>query len=503
MGRIFINEISRLKKEEILVWYFTLVRALHVTWEVTGFIESIQLTLGGVLLLIITLLIRRNDIILSNGLAWVAHCYFPLALLATYILYNERSLWSFLVAVGIYAVSTYMAHTEWKIKPLLYGTFTTLFMTVTVTLENFHYNDKVHYAFLITSLLMVIFWLTTNLFYKRRTSYYLVPFSILGIGSFLMVDPYGWFTFVLTISYAVGLLIFLHRVKWDLFNSLLLLLILMGTIQLLGMTDIEEVYKILLVACIGTGLLISGRLLNTSIYKVQDRRLKLIDSYTLFSFIFFGYMYTFQHELIWMKALPGILISAGLWIQRKRVPTSWFKFVVFLSGGLLLQPYYAVVNEIILSPIWKQEVYVLPWIIIVVFLRRCMQGSYKKIINQIQWAVLLIVSLLLIKDGLESSTIYDALILGSLSLLSMLTGIFKRIKSYFFIGAGVLLLNVFLQTRPFWGNLPWWGYLLVTGSILIFVPSYNEWHKQKTAKRKSTILTLFKEKIVKKMERWD
>ncbi|WP_221567017.1 DUF2157 domain-containing protein [Alkalihalobacillus sp. TS-13] len=486
-----------------LVWYFTLVRASHLTLEFTSFTESIQLTLGGVFLLVITVLTRKNEIILSNGLAWVAHCYIPFALLSTYIHYNERSLWSFLVAVGIYAVSTYMAHTEWKIKPLLYGTFTTLFMTVFVILETFQYEDKVPYAFLFTSLLIVIFWESTNKFYKRRTSYYLVPFSILGVGSFLIVDPYGWLTFIFTVIYSVGLLIFLHKVKWDLFASLPLLLILIGTGRFLEMSDMEASFKILLAAGIGICLLLSGQFIYKSIYKIEDGRLKQFDSYTIVAFIFFGFLYTLHHDLIWLKALPGILISIGLWIQRPRVPTSWFRFVIFLSGAYLLQPYYALVNAIILPPLWKQEIYVLPLIILVVFLRRCMEGRYKKITSQIQWAVLLIVSVLLIKDGLESSTIYDALILGSLSLLSMLTGMFKRIKSYFFIGAGVLLLNVILQTRPFWGNLPWWGYLLITGSLLIFVASYNEWHKQKTSKGKSTILTVFKEKIIKKIARWD
>ncbi|MCF6410088.1 DUF2157 domain-containing protein [Pseudalkalibacillus salsuginis] len=487
----------------ILVWYFTLVCASHLTLDYTSFMESIQLTLGGVFLLMITVLIRKSDNILSNGLVWVAHCYFPFALLSTYIYYNERSLWSFIVAVGIYAVSTYMIHTEWKIKTLLYGTFTTLFMTVFVFLETFQYEDKVPYAFLFTSLLIVFFWGSTNKFYKKRTSYYLVPFSIFGIGSFLMVNPYGWLTFILTVTFSVGLLIFLHKVKWDLVASLPLLLILIGTAQFLEMSDLESSFKILLAAGIAIGLLLSGQFIYKSIYKMEYGRLKQFDSYTIVAFIFFGYLYTLQHDLIGMKALPGILISIGFWIQRNRVPSSWFKFVVFLSGAYLLQPYYALVNAISLPPLWKQEIYDLPWIILVVFLRRCMEGKYKSITSQIQWAVLLIVSVLLIKDGLESSTIYDALILGSLSLLSMLTGMFKRIKSYFFIGAGVLLLNVILQTRPFWGNLPWWGYLLITGSLLIFVASYNEWHKQKTSKGKLTILTLFKEKVIKKIARWD
>lgn len=108
--------------------------------------------------------------------------------------------------------------------------------------------------------------------------------------------------------------------------------------------------------------------------------------------------------------------------------------------------------------------------------------------------VLILVSILLVQDGLASSTVYDALILGSLSLISILAGMFLKVKSYFFVGTGVLLLNVLLQTRPYWGNLPWWAYLLIAGSILITVASYNEWHKQKKEKGERTLLNGIKEK---------
>src|SRR5699024_11374375 len=58
-------------------------------------------------------------------------------------------------------------------------------------------------------------------------------------------------------------------------------------------------------------------------------------------------------------------------------------------------------------------------------------------------------------------------------------------KSFFFVGAGVLLLNVFLQTRPFWGALPWWAYLLIAGALLITVASYNERSEEHTSELQS------------------
>jgi hypothetical protein len=85
----------------------------------------------------------------------------------------------------------------------------------------------------------------------------------------------------------------------------------------------------------------------------------------------------------------------------------------------------------------------------------------------------------------------------------MLSGMYWQIKSYFFTGSGVLLLNLFLQTRPYWGHMPWWGYLLVAGFILIIVASSNEWHKQKTLKGESTFITVLKTKVVNKIKKWN
>ena len=105
--------------------------------------------------------------------------------------------------------------------------------------------------------------------------------------------------------------------------------------------------------------------------------------------------------------------------------------------------------------------------------------------------------------GLMSNTVYDAIILGPLSLSSMLGSMFFKQKSFFFVGAGVLLLNLLLQTKTYWGALPWWVYLLIVGSILIMVASYNEWHKQKTAEDKETLATLVHKKIIQRIGKWE
>lgn len=137
-------------------------------------------------------------------------------------------------------------------------------------------------------------------------------------------------------------------------------------------------------------------------------------------------------------------------------------------------------------------------IVLVIYLQVILKGRYEKSTSGILWAVLSIVSFILVLDGLETTTIYDALILGTLSLASILAGLFLRVKSYFFVGFAVLLLNVLIQTKPLWDNLPWWAYLLIVGSILIVVASMNEWQKQKVAKGERNSLKELRQKLIEK-----
>lgn len=221
------------------------------------------------------------------------------------------------------------------------------------------------------------------------------------------------------------------------------------------------------------------------------------------SFFFFAISYLFTGENLVTKVLPGMMIAFGLFIQRRRLPSEWSWIPAFLAGGYLLQPYYTLLEDIQIPTLFEREFYVLPLIGLVIYLQICLRKKYSFITSRLQWGVLVVVALLLVQDGLESSTIYDAIILGSLSLLSLLVGVFLRIKAYFFVGSGVLLLNVMLQTRPYWGNLPWWAYLVMAGSILITVASLYEWHKQKNAKGETTVFVRLKEKVLHTLNQWN
>lgn len=68
-----------------------------------------------------------------------------------------------------------------------------------------------------------------------------------------------------------------------------------------------------------------------------------------------------------------------------------------------------------------------------------------------------------------------------------------RIRCYFFVGILALAFNILIQTKPFWGSLPWWAYLIISGSILIGLASFNEWQKKNEKKLLKDKLDKFKD----------
>jgi len=487
-----------------LLSYFSIIHAITLKVMFSFTLNSLIASSSTVILLMVAYLFRKKDSDISNAFAWTGHIIYPLALAFTWFAFNSDAVYSFILALFGYSASARLAMREWKISVFLYGSFTSLLLIVSTVLDKILVQHIGHYEFPITSGLILFFALLVKGEFKRRTSFYLVPFSIFGIGFMLVTYPYGWLPYLITSVYSFGILFYLHKIKWDVFGIIPLVLTFVATVEFLFLSELTWLEKLLLSGGLGILLTIVGQIVYKKLFergtRIQEIR---VDGYTVVSFFYFWYMYFFANQELWSHALPGVLIAIAIWLQRKRVPISVSVFMSILGGAYILQPYYAIITQLNIPPLWDREVRVLPFIILVIFIRQCLKDRFGDITKAVQWAVLIIVSLVLIQDGLASNTIYDAIILGSLSLLSMIAGMLLQIKSYFFVGAGVLLLNVFLQTRPYWGNMPWWVYLLIAGLILIAVASFNEWHKQKTQKGEKTFINILKEKVIEKIKKWD
>ena len=481
--------------------YFAIIYSLQIQHIELGIFDWMRFALGGFILLAISYFLLKKEAQLAKGFAWIAHIYLPFALLVSLIIYWEKSIWCFIIAIAVYWICSRKAEREWKVKLFLYSAFLSSYIVFLTGIEyviGWKYTD---YAYLLTSITAWIVWIFVKDADRRRISYFIIPFSLLGIISFMVGYPFEIQSFIMMVLYAGGLIFFLHKIRKDIIVGVPLILIFIGACWFLITGGIEASIRPILVGIFGIALTICGQLLYRQLFS-RDGKLIQIDSYSITAFLFFTVMFTVQTEALWSQAIPGLLLSSLFYLQRKRVPSMYSWLPLILTGIQLLQPYYAVIGKISVPNLVETELNVLPFVAVIIFVRVCLKAKFRKITSSIEWAILLIVSLILISDGLNSSTIYDAIILGSLSLISLLSGMFLRVKSYFFIGTGVLLLNILLQTRPFWGNLPWWAYLLIAGTILIAVASYNEWHKQKQAKGEQTIISKWKNSLMNKWKEW-
>lgn len=488
-----------------IAWFLITFNSIdEKIYDFSTAMEALLIPAGGWLLVGAAALIFRRRKELAAAYSWIAHIYIAPIMAVAFIIYGEEAILSYLITAGIYAASIFFVIQEWKVKSYLYAAFTSLFLAIHTGISYISETDSGHYAFLLTSILLAAFWKLSSPQYKQRTLYYLVPISLLGTASFLAVYPYSWLLFGITIGYAAAILVLLHIVKWELAAMAPLMMIFYGAIQIIFQARLEAYWDIAILAGFGIVFISLGRMIFPNLWEQGGGiGLKSLDAYTLVGFLFVISVALMYGETFLALIIHGLLLSAGLWIQRNRIHGIGVSLIQFAAGTYLLVPYYTAMDQLELPALLEREIYILPFVALTIFSRFIFKGKYKQITSYFQWAVLVIVSLLLIQDGLESNTVYDALILGTLSLISMLAGMWLRIKAYFFVGSGVLLLNVILQTRPFWGNLPWWGYLLIAGSVLITVASFNEWNKQKGARGEKTFIMKFKERLLIKLKSWN
>ncbi|MCS0652625.1 hypothetical protein [Cytobacillus firmus] len=477
-----------------LFTYFMILIGLPFNFT---FFNWVQFPLGAWILLGAAFYISKKDVVLARGFSWIGHIFMPFAMILTFILYREDSIWPFIATLAVYWISFKVSANEWKVKIFLYSSFMTLFMVILTGMEHIWEESYSEYAILSVSCAVLLFWMTGKTQDKQRSVYFFIPWSVIGLLAFLASYPFGVLPFIVSIIYAAGLILYMHRTKLDILGAIPLFLLYAAVLKFLFINGIAPDMKIVISAGFGMAAVFTGKMVYAKIFMG-----KKADSYTIISLLFLLTAYLFPAVSLWAEVLPGLLISAFLFLQRSRVASKYYRLPELLAGAVLLEPYYSVLRNIEIPDLFIREAYVLPWFILIIFVRKVLKGQYSKLTSKIQWGVLIAVSLLLVQDALSSNTVYDALIVGTLSLTSMLAGTFWRVKSYFFVGSGVLLLNVLLQTRPYWGNLPWWAYLLIAGSILISAASYNEWQKQKTAKGEEPLISKWKNNIVNKLKEW-
>ncbi|WP_420851777.1 hypothetical protein [Oceanobacillus jeddahense] len=409
-----------------------------------------------------------------------------------------------LVPLVVYVYTAWAREKEWEIKVALYAGFLMLIGGVPAFISYYEWMTDVSfvYAWLITGILMIAVWLAAPVVWKRRMEYFFIPYMnlVLGMGVFLSVVEEFW-QLVCFAGLVVVNVYFLHMRKWTLY----LVVPLFFSIYLWRVQGIfEESMELWLIYCIGFGILaVAGRYIFSKLYIIQKGSVQAIDWYSLMALAYLVFALNWARELdtVWLTVITQVLFASWFFLQMDRVGNRMLqKLFVTIGGVACLAPYYLVLDYYIsaIPEVLYAELQALPVLALAIILSKKTWHEYESLMRHVQTVLLIIVTVYLIADAMQSATIMDALIIGILSIVSLLAGMRYQLKSYFFVGIGTLLFNVIYQTRPYWGNLPWWAYLLIAGVLFISIASYNEWKKQqdgegKIEKKLKQMITRFKE----------
>ncbi|MCA0972483.1 hypothetical protein LCM20_17950 [Halobacillus litoralis] len=414
---------------------------------------------------------------------WVAHSIQPL--IVGLMLLNQTAaerahpvLW--IVPLAVYAFSAWQAVREWEKKLMLYAGFSTGLLSV-VTASDYYgwfgYN-LFEYSFLATSIGITALWLLVSKVWRKRVEWYIIPFSILGL--LIMISGYermSLYELGVMIAYVSLTLFFIHQRKW----SMVAFLPLLMTLPIWGRMDWSRLAFIAMLSFVFFVLLGLGRLFHQ---RMVTRNYE-VDAYSWTALVYIGYLYTFTvpDSSVWIRVLPVVFVAVWLAVCAKKWQQPYIDRAFYTGSAISVYAAYLMIiraHEAYIADVIQAEVQSLPVLGLLFLLGKRTWSEFKGVQNQVRWAVLLLLAAYLVIDAIESHTIWDAWIIGALSLISMVAGLQMRIKSYFFVGMGVLIFNVLYQTRPYWGNMPWWVYLLIAGLVLIGVASYNEWQKQRS-----------------------
>lgn len=412
---------------------------------------------------------------------------------------------TFVMPFAFYMYHTLFAGREWVKRTFLTLALTYVPVLITCLIAYYHpvWFRYVHVP-LVSTIVFALIW-AFGRSYRPRIYDYLLPFSLLGMFSLPFYLPSNWMSVDLGLGllYAVGMLVFLHRRRLSVFNILPLIMLMMflSRLHYFGIDARGYIFVYLLCFAVLTGV---GKQLHSRIWErgVTITATK-IDWYSIFALYSLLTVYTCisRSSPLWLQVLPGLLIPLFLHLQlpRTRVDFKVMKTMFWLS---LLIPYYTVLINLNISPFIVYEVYLLPAILWTIFLSKYTWKDYGQTMHRLQWGVLVIVAIIIVTNAIQSHTPEEAVKIGLLALVSILGGLHYRIKSYFLVGVTIILLNLFVQSLPMWGLIPWWVYLLLSGSLLIAVASVYEWQKQMKEKKITPIWQVKWQKLRQKFDHW-
>ncbi|SFC85558.1 hypothetical protein SAMN05443252_10754 [Bacillus sp. OV322] len=374
-------------------------------------------------------------------------------------------------------------------------------------LQNMDYFTSVTMS--VTAAIIIVLWFMFKT-WKYIIEWYLIPFLLLTNAAYIMESYTAGFPQKMKVLWTGGAAVFLAftlyllmKRKWENLASLPLLLAFIFFSNYASSLPVS--------GAIGLTLSLTAimLLLSRSRFKGVIKReasKTFVDAYRIFGWLFLLSLQVrlvssvFRHTTL--EILVACLIAAYFGIIRMwtegQMERKIYMAALFIAS---LYPYYLVMKQIPVPEILSMEVLLIPVMVISSILLRKI-FNYGKTSQLIELLIVAFVFLILVSDSIAGNTVNDAIVIGVISLASILTGFFMKYKSYFLSGGAVLLFNVYMNTKSMWGNLPWWLYLIIGGILMIAAASFLEWKKQREHTTSKELLDKNKMKIKNWFSKW-
>jgi hypothetical protein len=465
---------------------------------------SLHMWMAVVSLILISMALYKFKHELGDAFFWTGNILLPLSIILLVLFYNKPIV--LILTLGVYLNNLYRTKDEWQRLLFLVASF----LVITLITNSIFRQLKLsniwdQYIFFVTAMIIALSWFAVKGKWRRLLLINLIPFATLSTIIMNSQADYSLINFLFTLINILIMLYSLHEGGWQVlgFVPLVLATISFNRLEYIFNKDWQIIFILLALYAI---LIAVSRFMYKQLYgfDLENRSISKtsIDWYTVFALVnaFAAFNHLRYDSPLYLKLIPPVMIIFLLYLQIARVHNDSHKKVLkTLTILSLMMPYYTITYNVNIPDIIATEALLLPAIPITFLLTRKVLSENGRPLETVEFLILTFVSAVLLKKAATSGNITEGIILGGLALSSVIAGMQLRIKSFFFIGTVTLLLNLIFQTRDFWGNLPWWSYLLIVGLILISVASINELQNNNLGKEKK----INREKLKKIFKDWN
>jgi len=208
----------------------------------------------------------------------------------------------------------------------------------------------------------------------------------------------------------------------------------------------------------------------------RNMTLKYFESIIYAFFTLSLFMVVYRHTtdittmLFYFSALILLYMVLGLILHKNQL----LRTVSFTSA---LFPLYAFANGVELSEeVMACVAALIVLLVIMSYTRGVLKGASWEFINFVELFVigLWFVALIFNADLLQG------VVIGAVAILFVLVGYkSEEMWSYYYLGIGATILNLWIQLEGVWSKIPFWTYLLLAGLVLVGFVTYQEYSGHK------------------------